>query len=167
MYLPSCRSLIQSARRKHLARLVDRCSVAMTYNHQAIGKHPAVRCGSLLAKPAHPLRRACVYLCTSVVFQWAGCGGGAARLAGMFLTRSSKPATCPLTHFLKASECRAIQEVPGRSHHEQQTYKTISTRFTPVCRRAPVRKTCALHLRSMQPAVEPAQHIDHTWVLNM
>jgi hypothetical protein len=59
---------------------------------------------------------ACVYLCTSI-FQWAGLGRGAARLAGMFLTRSVNPTSCPLTHV--SSECRAIREVTGRSSHEQ------------------------------------------------
>ena len=41
------RGLIQLAKRKHLACLVDRYGAALIYNHRAIGKHPAVRFGSL------------------------------------------------------------------------------------------------------------------------
>ena len=92
------RGLIQSAERKHLACLVERYAVALIYNHQAIGKHPAVRFGSLLVEPAHPLRRV-VRLPLHVYIQWAGRGGGAARLAGLVQRRSSNPASCPLTHF--------------------------------------------------------------------
>ncbi|WP_408121466.1 hypothetical protein [Caballeronia grimmiae] len=33
------------------------------------------------------------------LFQWAGLGGGAARLAGFFGCRSANPASCPLTPF--------------------------------------------------------------------
>jgi hypothetical protein len=45
------------AKINHFVRTIDKRHAALIYNHQAIGKHPAVRFGSLLAKPAHPLRR--------------------------------------------------------------------------------------------------------------
>jgi hypothetical protein len=63
------RSLIQSAKRQHLAHLVERYAAALIYNHQAVGKHPRAGFGSPYVMPAHPPRRVCVYPCTSVVFQ--------------------------------------------------------------------------------------------------
>ena len=94
------RSLIRSANLAHLAHLGDRYPVTLIYNHQVIWKHPVAGFDSLCLKPHTRPRGSCVCGCTSI-FQWAGRGGGAARLAGSFVSRSSKPATCPLTHFLK------------------------------------------------------------------
>jgi hypothetical protein len=49
-------------------------------NYEVVGKRPATRFSSLKLKPARLPRQVCVCLCTSI-FLWAGCGGGAARLA--------------------------------------------------------------------------------------
>ena len=49
--------LIRMAKVDDLARTGDSRHAALIYNHQAVGIHPAVRVGSLLAKSAHPRKR--------------------------------------------------------------------------------------------------------------
>ena len=88
-------------------------TATLPYNYQVAGKHPATGFDSLTFQPHTRPGGSCVYLCTSI-FLWAGCGGGAERLAGMLERRSVNLITCPLTPFLNQAGVRA----PSRTNRE-------------------------------------------------
>jgi hypothetical protein len=73
---------------KHLAYKVECNPRGLAYNYQAVGKHPAAGFSSPSSKTAHPLTRG-VRLPLHVYISMGGPWWGAARLAGLFSTRSA------------------------------------------------------------------------------
>ena len=99
---------------KHLAYKVEVNPIGLLYNYQVVGKHPAARFDSLIVRKPHPAQ-AGVRLPLHVYISMGGPWWGSRKARRFVVTPVCQPYFVPAHPF--PSECRAIREVTGRSHH--------------------------------------------------